>query len=175
MELILVEMNLSTIFTGDHLFAKVDETVPVTQVKFGNTSAIIDNGIKLQIELEKLESKEVLIKGSITADMVFNCDRCGEPAKYNFKSELTKQFRPDKTTEEEEDFIEGYILDLEKMALNEIYVNFPMKVLCAEDCKGICKSCGANLNVGSCNCADDNFDLRFAGLKDLFDENFKEV
>jgi uncharacterized metal-binding protein YceD (DUF177 family) len=32
----------------------------------------------------------------------------------------------------------------------------PMKPLCKEDCKGICASCGANLNDDSCECHESS-------------------
>ena len=44
----------------------------------------------------------------------------------------------------------------------------PVKILCKEDCKGICSVCGSNLNEGECGC--DRFvpNAAFAGLSDLF-------
>ena len=51
--------------------------------------------------------------------------------------------------------------------------NLPQKVLCDEDCKGLCPKCGANLNKETCSCSEtasdeDYIDPRFAKLKDLF-------
>ena len=42
------------------------------------------------------------------------------------------------------------------------------KILCDEDCKGICKKCGQNLNDGACECDDFVPDIRFANLMDIF-------
>ena len=51
--------------------------------------------------------------------------------------------------------------------------NLPHKVLCNEDCEGLCPECGANLNKETCSCSEtasdeDFIDPRFAKLKDLF-------
>jgi len=43
-----------------------------------------------------------------------------------------------------------------------------MKILCAEDCKGLCPTCGANLNETDCDCKAP-VDARWASLKDLRD------
>ena len=49
-----------------------------------------------------------------------------------------------------------------------------MKVLCSEDCKGICNVCGQNLNEGTCDCEDTGLDPRMSVIRDVF-KNFKEV
>ncbi len=46
----------------------------------------------------------------------------------------------------------GFELDVDKLVYAEILVNWPMRVLCKDDCKGICKVCGMNLNKGTCSC-----------------------
>ena len=49
----------------------------------------------------------------------------------------------------------GFHLDLDRIIYDEVLVNWPMKVLCKEDCAGICKKCGKNLNHGTCDCEKD--------------------
>ena len=75
---------------------------------------------------------------------------------------------------DESNFIDGYYLDVDKMLYNEILVGWPTKVLCSEDCKGICSVCGQNLNEGICDCEDTGLDPRMSVVRDLF-KNFKEV
>ena len=65
-------------------------------------------------------------------------------------------------------YLENNILDLDKYILMEIASALPMRVLCNEECKGICPQCGKNLNKGSCDCEIENIDPRFEKLKDLF-------
>ena len=56
----------------------------------------------------------------------------------------------------------------------EILMNWPMQVLCKEDCKGLCPSCGANLNLTTCDCDSTDLDPRMAKIRDVFSK-FKEV
>jgi uncharacterized protein len=85
---------------------------------------------------------------------------------------------PDYTGEVDEDaspeIMEGYHLNVDELINNEILLNWPLKILCKEDCKGICKVCGKNLNDGDCGCDDFVPDPRMAAIKDIFNAN-KEV
>ena len=75
---------------------------------------------------------------------------------------------------EENDYLIGFELDVDKLVYAEILVNWPMKVLCKEDCEGICNVCGANLNKGDCGCQRTELDPRMAAIQDIFSK-FKEV
>ena len=85
---------------------------------------------------------------------------------------------PDAATEDEEDddqnFMEGYQLDVETFVYNEILLNWPAKILCREECKGVCPVCGQNLNEKECGCDTFVPDPRMAAIKDIFNAN-KEV
>ena len=75
---------------------------------------------------------------------------------------------------EETDYLIGFELDVDKLVYAEILVNWPMRVLCKDDCKGICKVCGVNLNKGTCSCDSFVPDPRMAAFQDIFNK-FKEV
>ncbi len=71
-------------------------------------------------------------------------------------------------------YLNGYQLDTEVLIGNEILINWPGKILCKEECKGICMKCGKDLNQGDCECDTFVPDPRMAVLKDIFNAN-KEV
>ena len=71
-------------------------------------------------------------------------------------------------------YIIGTSLDVDQLIFGEILVSWPMKVLCREDCKGICRRCGANLNLSECQCPKTEPDPRMAAIQDIFNK-FKEV
>ena len=75
---------------------------------------------------------------------------------------------------DEANYIQGYTLDVDKLIYNEVIVGWPAKILCSEDCKGICNVCGQNLNEGTCDCEDTGLDPRMSVIRDVF-KNFKEV
>ena len=75
---------------------------------------------------------------------------------------------------DETNYIDGYTLDADKLICGEILIGWPTKILCSEDCKGICNVCGQNLNQGTCDCEDTGLDPRMSVIRDVF-KNFKEV
>lgn len=108
------------------------------------------------------------------------CSRCLEPVLHTFSIQIEEEADMKLTDQEriealdESSFIQDKVLDTEKLLHNEILIRWPMRVLCKEDCKGICSRCGANLNQESCGCDTADLDPRMAVISDIF-KNFKEV
>ena len=80
----------------------------------------------------------------------------------------------DKSPDSDAPYMEGYHLNVDELINNEILLNWPVKILCREDCKGICPVCGSNLNKGECGCDAFVPDPRMAAIGDIFNAN-KEV
>ena len=69
--------------------------------------------------------------------------------------------------DEEAEVFSEYRLDLADFVTNEIRLGIPMKVLCREDCKGLCPKCGHDLNEGPCGCDLREEDPRLEVLRSL--------
>lgn len=128
--------------------------------------------------------KPVSVKGAVTAsadvvtlkaDVRYTydgpCDRCAETMseERNFTVEHTLVTSLDNEDKEEFLVIENFQLDLEELMQTEFLLNLPMKNLCKPDCKGICMTCGKNLNQGLCGCRQETVDPRLEILKQLID------
>lgn len=61
-------------------------------------------------------------------------------------------------------------LDLDAPICDEILLGFPMRILCSDDCKGLCAGCGADLNREACRCTKKEVDPRLAKLAALLAE-----
>lgn len=125
------------------------------------------------------ENKELQITGETDVKIAIPCDRCLEtvPTAFHLVFDETVPLEgADETSEEMEDtdYMEGVQLDVDRLVYHEILVNWPMKVLCREDCRGICKKCGTNLNREDCGCSRTELDPRMAAIQDIFNK-FKEV
>ncbi|MDD3205393.1 MAG: DUF177 domain-containing protein [Lachnospiraceae bacterium] len=110
--------------------------------------------------------------------LMMSCDRCLKDVEYTFDISFSIEvLAPSIETEEpnEDNFMEGYQLNVESLISRELLMNWPMKVLCKTDCKGICKVCGKDLNTGECECDAFVPDPRMAVIKDIFNANNKEV
>lgn len=125
-------------------------------------------------------NKKVRVQGS--AKFIFDnqCDRCLEEVPVEIFLEFDRDISIDddytekNDSDDDFDFMEGCHLDVEVFIQNEILMNWPMKVLCKPECKGICSVCGANLNKVDCGCDTFVPDPRMAVIQDIFNAN-KEV
>jgi uncharacterized protein len=62
-------------------------------------------------------------------------------------------------------FLRGEELDLADLAVEQVLLALPMRIVCDDDCAGLCPSCGANRNVeGACRCEPET-DPRWDALK----------
>jgi len=63
-------------------------------------------------------------------------------------------------------YVEEDEVDLEEIIRQEVMFCLPVRVVCSDDCKGLCSVCGVNLNQGKCNCEKAS-DPRWSGLNKL--------
>lgn len=124
---------------------------------------------------------KVRITGSFAVHIMMPCSRCLTEVLEKFDDiavDMTLDFNESeegqKTDFDEMSFVEGQNLDIEDLVYTELLPLLPMKVLCQEDCKGICSVCGINLNKNTCNCNHTVEDPRMSVIRDIF-KNFKEV
>ena len=112
----------------------------------------------------------VEIYGTVEAGYETNCHACGEKANCDMKFDIFESFRREPAEDEYE--LIGSEVDFDEMILENIRLNLPIKILCKEDCKGICTMCGKNLNRDSCNCVtyEEEKVSPFSGLKDFFNK-----
>ena len=133
----------------------------------------------ITLHIANQENKRLLIQGDVDVKLGIPCGRCLEevPTPIHFRIDKTLSITDDGIIDEdmeETDYLIGFELDVDKLVYAEILVNWPMRVLCKDDCKGICKVCGMNLNKGACNCQRTELDPRMAAIQDIFNK-FKEV
>lgn len=62
---------------------------------------------------------------------------------------------------------EGDLIDIGPEVLKSLLIELPMRLVCSPECRGLCHSCGSNLNVQQCNCQVEVLDPRLAVLKKL--------
>ncbi len=111
--------------------------------------------------------------GTVKTTLHGVCDRCASsfirPVQYPIAAVLTAE-------PESDDFENPWVFelqndcaDLDDIVTTTFVLNMDSKLLCSEDCKGLCSRCGANLNLGPCSCKPEP-DPRFAALQQLLDK-----
>ncbi len=108
--------------------------------------------VKVDFNLEKV-SDMVLAKVNVVAKFSTSCGRCLEEVQQELKENLELNF----SINPKDEFI-----DLTEDIRQEMVIDMPVRVLCKQDCKGLCVHCGVNLNTEKCQCENksDYTDLK---------------
>lgn len=112
-----------------------------------------------------------------TLEYTARCARCLDDVSGSFAFSLEKTVAPREILSDLDDgklddyaIIEDGFLDVDEYVLDQLEMEFPLRFLCSEDCRGLCQKCGKNLNHGDCGCAKKDIDPRLAPLQKLLDE-----
>ena len=165
----MIIMNLTEIFNQEN--KREEKQMPFPFDEFQGEK--ITNSPTLNLTLSNIGKGKVLVEGNATLDFTLPCDRCLKPVEQSVILEfarevLAPELVTDEDTKEDQHFVEEYELDLDALVTEELQMSWPTKILCDEDCKGICKKCGKNLNDENCECDDFVPDVRLANLMDIF-------
>ena len=168
-------LDLRPLLRGETHCIPIDYTlVPekIHGVQFGDAyvkGSVTDSGgyIRLALSAEVEYSSE--------------CARCLQPVKGRFKIDFERTVSDEKTLSreaiEENDgeyaiMVDGR-LDIDDELLEELLLMFPTKLLCSEDCEGLCPKCGKPKRDGECSCSEKEIDPRLAVLKNFFADEEK--
>jgi len=120
----------------------------------------------------------IRITGKIEGSLEVSCHRCLRPfplpldepvdiymvANEQIPGDEEKQLESDELLYE---FFDGEIIEVDRLVAEQIFLALPVKVLCRDDCMGICPGCGANLNEEDCRCATPTGRSPFEILKEM--------
>lgn len=167
-------INLTDVLSKADKVIRKEAELEMTQFQSRLGSFDIVSKEPFTLTISNVENKRLLVEGVVNLTLVIPCDRCLTDVPTSFSLEIEKDIDIRLSEEErikdldETEFMIGYNLDVDKLVYGEILVNWPMKTLCDEACKGICKKCGANLNHGTCDCDTVELDPRMAAIRDIF-------
>ena len=173
-------LDLSGVLSEQHTELLQDVDIDMTEFRMRYGSFPILKKTPVSIRMTHVKERKFRITGRGRVTLEIPCDRCLEPVEkeivLNFVKDIDLDVPDGGQTEEldETNYIDGYTLDADKLVCGEILIGWPTKILCSEDCKGMCGVCGQNLNQGTCDCEDAGLDPRMSVIRDVF-KNFKEV
>ena len=167
-------LNLSDVFKEQGKTEQFQVPVEMEAAKIAGMKYSIVEKEDAIWTLTNIEPGRAKIEGRVKLVFDAPCDRCLSNMKVELELAPERYAVPPEALNPEDEevddlsFMEGYNLNTETLLYNEIMENWPAKILCREDCKGLCLVCGRNLNEGECGC--DRFvpDPRLAGIQDLF-------
>ncbi|MGI9657710.1 MAG: YceD family protein [Gaiellaceae bacterium] len=107
---------------------------------------------------------------SFTASLRGPCMRCLDDATIDVSVEATEYEATDAVADPDElenPYVDDDVLDLSAWGRDAVILALPDKILCADDCEGLCPSCGRRMDEGSCDCGPPPPDTRWAKLEEL--------
>lgn len=158
-------MNASTrIFIPSELFAPAESShfegeITLPELSAGPDTYRFAAPLPWQVDVSNT-GDALLVIGSVEGEATTECARCLDEFAVPFAGEIEGYFlldsekaAPEDMDEDEFDVLgDDHVIDLEPLIKAALLLEFPLVPLCKEDCKGLCATCGANLNEGPCSC-----------------------
>ncbi len=175
-----MQIHLSDVTDSEGKHIQLQPELELDKISFQMGDYPILEKTPVELEITNTGNKVLELKGVGSVTVGIPCDRCLEQVAVKIPYEIEQKLDMKKSDTErvqdldENDYLTGMDLDVDRLVYLEVLMSWPLKVLCREDCKGICSRCGKNLNKGSCGCAEEPKDPRMAAISDIFSK-FKEV
>jgi len=133
------------------------------------------------VMLEVLNSGQaLLVKGKFQGNVRMACARCLQDTELELRGKFDEQFSLPGVTEPDLQLIDqvepaeaafaDQVLNVSELLRQQLLLALPLRALCTPDCKGLCPTCGANLNLNSCQCPKDEGHPAWQALRDLMEK-----
>ena len=145
--------------------------------------AVTDERVQLSQPLTvtgrvRQSQKRVEVNGHFSTTAQVECDRCLKPvdvpvtAEFNLEYVTPATYAASPAAELEErdmslSVFDGETIDLDELVAEQLLLALPSRILCREDCKGLCPECGNDRNLKDCRCESAEIDPRWGALKEI--------
>lgn len=152
-------LDLKEIFNTDGEVLKFNLSVPMQPIDYmGNKYNFLD-----VVEFSgqaKYISGTFEVDAKIKGTLIIPCARCMNDTEYDLSLPYIESFKKSQLTAD-------FGITLEDIISEAVICAVPIRVLCKEDCKGLCPKCGADLNKGNCGCTKEEGSFIWEKLKNL--------
>lgn len=165
---------------------RVDRTFEPSAFPTANDDEFrVEAPVHLAFDIFKDGSQFHLV-GRVTATLGLSCGRCLDPFALQADLPFDLLYLPhaepvaeEEVEVEDDDLSTAYYdneeIDLGQLMREQFVLALPMKPLCRESCRGLCSTCGTNLNVSTCSCTHEWTDPRLEGLRSLLKKSDGDV
>jgi len=131
------------------------------------------HSVEIDATLEK-GSRQLLLTAKVSTSGMFRCDRCTEEFEQPLTSKymLVYMYSLDGPGADEQEDVRMITPETPSLVLtgdirDTVMLSVPLKLLCRDDCRGLCPICGVDWNRQKCSCAREEADPRWDSLKKL--------
>ena len=163
-----MQIHLSDISSSEGMRIQKTAEFGMDTITFQSGSFPVLAKEPIELTITNTGDRNLEIRGTGKITVGIPCDRCLEEVSTEIPLEIERKLDMKLTDEDrvndldESSYLTGMDLDVDQLVYLEVLMSWPLKVLCREDCKGICSQCGKNLNDGPCGCVEEPKDPRMA-------------
>ncbi|MGE5576000.1 MAG: YceD family protein [Syntrophothermus sp.] len=188
-----MKVNISRILPEKGASMDIDLSEPLQPLKLESSSRRNDGDGELRyvepvwvVATVNNSGKCIVVRGRVSTRVEATCHRCLDRFQQEISVPFEEEFfrkgaqarhageeeeqAPEEPDEPDLRYFHGDEIDLAPTAVEALSLALPIKLLCREDCRGLCPHCGTNLNEKQCDCQLETLDPRMAVLKDLLRE-----
>ena len=141
-------------------------SAPLSALDVHDDERFVDDAeVDIALELESL-TDGIVVDGTVTVPWRGTCRRCLADTGGVSVSEVHELYQRVITDPDAFEIV-GDQIDLRPVAREAVLLDAPTTPLCDPDCKGLCPTCGANMNEAPCQCTPPPADPRWAALDQL--------
>lgn len=155
----------------------VRHTWGVGELDLEHGEAVLDMPVTTDFILSH-KDQDLHVAGTLETAIRYKCSRCLKEVPIPLRTKFDLFYLPQQDWKKDEEielkyedmvvgYYDGISLDVDLLLLEQIELTIPMKYVCREDCKGLCPSCGRDLNESPCSCKEETPDSRLSVLRDF--------
>ena len=174
----MVELNLERLELGRSTLELDDELVrDDPDYEDGKLRATVQG----ELVVDAMDQR-IVVHGEFASTHTVECDRCAKAFTLETEPDvevmiLRNPTRGDVPEDQDDAWVihqQGGVVDLDESLLEAVVLEEPQKILCREDCAGLCPRCGIDRNESECDCVTEELDSRWAALEKLKKEDPSE-
>ncbi|MGI5829134.1 MAG: YceD family protein [Bradymonadia bacterium] len=123
---------------------------------------ICESPLSYKLELRR-KAKGIALEASVCAHLSANCQRCLTLKSFEVNTQCSLLLVSQDLAPKSEEYglsaddldtvyYEGDVIDIDALVLETVLLELDSRVVCDEECRGLCSQCGHNLNLGTCDC-----------------------
>ncbi len=162
-------INVSSLLKFEEQFLPVKAEINIESFELGGAKVEVVSPVFFKGLARRL-SKGIQVEGHFEVELSLICARCLKKFKLNVSENLKELFTLSENRALLAEGVETYPIEAEKINLTpmikeQIVLAVPFKALCSEGCRGLCPSCGQDLNLGTCTCQKESVEVKSHPLK----------
>jgi uncharacterized protein len=160
------EFDVGTLRLASGEARQLDFEVPVEELAFGGQTYSAGGYADARLDVTRTTSGHAL-RLRFSVDLHGPCTRCLEDANARVEVDAREIDQAGDAPELRSPYVKEDVVDLSAWARDALALALPTRILCDEDCHGLCTVCGANLNEDPNHAHEAEPDPRWSKLSEL--------